>query len=84
MKIIFLSPGWEDYLYWQSTDKTMLKKINFLIKEIERLPFEGNGKPEPLKHNLAGWWSRRINLEHRLVYKVEEQSIIILQCRYHY
>jgi toxin YoeB len=84
MKIIFLSSGWEDYLYWQTTDKIMLKKINFLIKEIERLPFEGNGKPEPLKHNLVGWWSRRINLEHRLVYKVEDRSIIILQCQYHY
>jgi toxin YoeB len=84
MKIIFLSPGWEDYLYWQNTDKAMLKKINSLIKEIERLPFEGNGKPEPLKHNLAGWWSRRINLEHRLIYKVEDRSIIILQCKYHY
>jgi toxin YoeB len=84
MKIIFLNPGWEDYLYWQSTDKVMLKKVNSLIKEIERVPFEGNGKPEPLKHNLAGWWSRRINLEHRLVYKVEDKSIIILQCRYHY
>ncbi|HEY8999793.1 MAG TPA: Txe/YoeB family addiction module toxin [Mucilaginibacter sp.] len=84
MKIIFLSSGWEDYLYWQGTDKSMLKKINSLIKEIERAPFEGNGKPEPLKHNLAGWWSRRMNLEHRLVYKVEDKAIIILQCRYHY
>lgn len=84
MKIIFLNTGWEDYLYRQSTDKSILKKVNSLIKEIERLPFEGNGKPEPLKHNLAGWWSRRINLEHRLVYKVENEAIIILQCRYHY
>lgn len=84
MKIIFLDAGWEDYLYWQGTDKSTLKKINALIKEIERLPFEGSGKPELLKYNLAGWWSRRINLEHRLVYKVENGSIIILQCRYHY
>ena len=84
MKIIFLSPAWEDYLYWQSTDKSMFKKISSLIKEIERVPFEGNGKPEPLKHNLAGWWSRRITLEHRLVYKLENDSIILLQCRYHY
>lgn len=68
MKIIFLSPGWEDYLYWQQTDKSILRKINILIKEIERTPFEGTGKPEPLKHNLAGWWSRRLNLEHRLVH----------------
>lgn len=79
-----MSPAWDDYLYWQTTDKSVLKKINSLIKEIERVPYEGNGKPEPLKHNLAGWWSRRINLEHRLVYKVENESIFILQCRYHY
>ncbi|WP_325385087.1 Txe/YoeB family addiction module toxin [Mucilaginibacter sp.] len=84
MKIVFLDSGWEDYLYWQGSDKSVLKKINVLIKEIERTPFEGSGKPEPLRHNLAGWWSRRINLEHRLVYKVEDHSIVILQCRYHY
>ncbi|WP_423149000.1 Txe/YoeB family addiction module toxin [Rubrolithibacter danxiaensis] len=84
MRIIFLSLAWEDYLYWQGIDRTLLKKINSLIKEIESTPFEGTGKPELLKHNLAGWWSRRINLEHRLVYKVENDSIIILQCRYHY
>jgi toxin YoeB len=84
MRIIFLSPAWEDYLYWQQTEKSMLRKINSLIREIERTPFEGTGKPEPLKHNLSGWWSRRLNLEHRLVYRVENESIIILQCRYHY
>ena len=84
MKIIFLSTGWEDYLYWQNTDKSILKKVNALIKEVERMPFEGSGKPEPLRHNLAGWWSRRINLEHRLVYKIENEAIVILQCRYHY
>ncbi|XHR94146.1 Txe/YoeB family addiction module toxin [Mucilaginibacter sp. UC70_90] len=84
MKIIFQNPAWEDYLYWQTTDKLTLKKINSLIKEIERTPYEGSGKPEPLKHNLAGWWSRRINLEHRLIYRVETDSIFILQCRYHY
>jgi len=84
MKIVFLDQGWEDYLYWQQTDKATLKKINSLIKEIDRMPFEGSGKPEPLKHNLAGWWSRRINLEHRLVYKIDNDSIIIIQCRYHY
>jgi toxin YoeB len=84
MKKVFLSPAWEDYLYWQQTDKSILRKINSLIKEIERTPFEGTGKPEQLKHNLAGWWSRRLNLEHRLVYRVENESIIILQCRYHY
>ena len=84
MKIIFLSQGWEDYIYWQNTDKSVLKRINALIKEIDRTPFEGSGKPEPLKHSLAGWWSRRLNLEHRLVYKVENESVFILQCRYHY
>ena len=81
---MFLDPGWEDYLHWQSMDKSMLKKINSLIKEIEQIPFDGNGKPEPLKHNLAGWWSRRITLEHRLVYKIDSDAIVILQCRYHY
>jgi toxin YoeB len=84
MKIIFLDTAWEDYTYWQNTDKAVLKKINALIKEIERIPFEGSGKPEPLKHNLTGWWSRRINLEHRLVYKTDNDAIIVLQCRYHY
>jgi toxin YoeB len=84
MKIIFLDRAWEDYLYWQNTDKSMLKKVNSLVKEIERVPFEGSGKPEPLKHSLSGWWSRRITLEHRLVYKIDKDSIVILQCRYHY
>jgi toxin YoeB len=79
-----MDDAWEDYLYWQQSDKSMLKKINQLIKEIIRAPFEGTGKPEPLKENLAGFWSRRINLEHRLVYKVNADSVIILQCRYHY
>ncbi|MBC7398350.1 MAG: Txe/YoeB family addiction module toxin [Mucilaginibacter sp.] len=84
MKIVFLDQGWEDYLYWQSTDKSLLKKINALIKEIERTPFEGSGKPEPLRHNLAGYWSRRITLEHRLVYKIDNDTVVIYQCRYHY
>ena len=84
MRLIFLDQGWDDYLYWQTTDKSMLKKINTLIKEIERTPFEGSGKPEPLKHNLAGMWSRRLNLEHRLVYKIDGDAIVIFQCRYHY
>jgi toxin YoeB len=84
MKIIFQDQAWEDYLYWQNTDKAMLKKINSLIKEIERIPFEGSGKPEPLKHNLSGLWSRRITLEHRLVYKIENDSVVVFQCRYHY
>jgi toxin YoeB len=84
MKIIFMSPAWDDYLYWQATDKSVLKKINALIKEAERTPYEGNGKPETLKHSLAGWQSRRINLEHRLIYKVENNAVFILQCRYQY
>ncbi|MEX2335809.1 MAG: Txe/YoeB family addiction module toxin [Fulvivirga sp.] len=84
MKIIFMSQAWEDYLYWQKHDKKALKKINSLIKEISRTPFHGTGKPELLKHNLKGWWSRRTDLENRLVYKVEEHSIFILQCKYHY
>ena len=84
MKIVFLSTGWEDCLFWQQTDRKTLKKINELIKESMRTPFEGTGKPEPIKYGLSGWWSRRINLEHRLVYKVETEAIYILQCRYHY
>jgi len=84
MNIVFLNPAWEDYLYWQQTDKRILKKINSLVKEINRSPFDGNGKPEKLKNNLSSWWSRRINIEHRLVYRVEDKAIIILQCRYHY
>jgi toxin YoeB len=84
MRIIFMADAWEDYLYWQKNDKSILKKINALIKESVPTPFEGTGKPEALKENLAGFWSRRINLEHRLVYKVEDGAIYILQCRYHY
>lgn len=84
MKVIFMKEGWEDYLYWQKTDKNVLKKLNALIKESFKSPHAGAGKPEPLKYDLAGWWSRRIDIEHRLVYKVEAGAIIILQCRYHY
>lgn len=84
MNILFTKSGWEDYIYWQSTDKQMLKKINELIKNIKTTPFEGKGKPEALKFNLTGYWSRRINNEHRLVYKFEDNTLIILQCRYHY
>ena len=79
-----MDAAWEDYLYWQQTDKNVLKKINTLIKEIWRTPFEGIGKPEALRENLAGFWSRRINLEHRIVYAVEKGAIVILQCRYYY
>jgi toxin YoeB len=84
MKLIWLTGAWEDYLYWQQNDKQTLKKINNLIKDIQTIPFTGIGYPEPLKHNLSGWWSRRINLEDRLVYKVEDDSVILLQCRKHY
>lgn len=84
MKVVFMSGAWEDYLHWQQNDKSTLKKINSLIKESMRTPFESTGKPEALKENLKGFWSRRINLEHRLVYKVEEDVIYMLQCRYHY
>lgn len=84
MKLIFAESAWEDYLYWQRTDKKILKRINLLIKEITRDPFEGIGKPEPLKHALSGYWSRRINDEHRIVYKIEDDSLLIAQLRYHY
>ncbi|MDA2920380.1 Txe/YoeB family addiction module toxin [Desulfobacterota bacterium AH_259_B03_O07] len=84
MKIIFSSHSWEEYLYWQKTDKKILKRINSLIREIQRNPYNGMGKPEPLKYALSGYWSRRINDEHRLVYRVTEDSIFIAQLRYHY
>lgn len=84
MRIIFSVNSWEDYTSWLSEDKKMLKRINELIKEIQRTPYEGKGKPEPLKYDLAGFWSRRIDREHRLVYKVSENDILIVSCRYHY
>jgi len=84
MKIIFAENAWEDYLYWQNTDKKIINKINSLIKDISRNPFEGIGDPEPLKYNWSGFWSRRINKEHRLVYSVDHNAILIAQCRYHY
>lgn len=84
MEIIFMSQAWEDYMHWQSADKKILKQLNILIRQCQRTPFEGIGKPEPLKGNLTGWWSRRINQEHRLVYKSENQLLYILQCRRHY
>ena len=84
MKIIFTDESWQDYLYWQEHDKKILKKINALIKEIARHPFKGKGKPEPLKYQLKGFWSRRIDLEHRLVYAFLEGEILIISCRFHY
>ena len=84
MILIFSEEAWEDYLYWQQHDKKILKKINKLIKEIQREPFEGIGEPEPLKYNWSGYWSRRITIEHRLVYKVQDNNLMIAQCRYHY
>lgn len=80
----FLPEGWEDYLYWQTQDKKTLRRINILIKDIGRTPFEGIGKPEPLKGNYQGWWSRRIDDVNRIVYKVEIGQIVIAQCKTHY
>jgi toxin YoeB len=84
VKLIFSEHAWEDYLYWQKTDKKLLKRINRLIQEIQHTPYEGLGKPEPLRHALTGYWSRRIDSEHRIVYKVQEDAIFIAQVRYHY
>lgn len=84
MNLIFSSKAWENYLYWQKTDKAMPKRINVLIKAIQQNPFEGIGKPEPLKHSLSGYWSRRINGEQRMVYKVADNDLYIALLRYHY
>lgn len=84
MKLVWSEQAWDDYLYWQETDKRMVKKTNELIKEIRRTPFEGKGKPEPLRHNLAGFWSRRITAEHRLVYSMTDEALLIAASRYHY
>ena len=84
MKLIWSESSWEDYLFWQRNDKKILKRINTLIKDIKRNPFEGIGKPEALKFELSGFWSRRIDSEHRLVYKVKDKSIYIISCRFHY
>nr|WP_294509099.1 Txe/YoeB family addiction module toxin [uncultured Rhodopila sp.] len=83
MKLIFSERAWEDYLFWQATDRVLLERVNVLIKECSRTPFAGIGKPEPLRGKLAGWWSRRINREHRLVYRPSEEGLQIAQCRYH-
>jgi toxin YoeB len=84
MNLVFSEQTWEEYLHWQATDKSILRRINSLIKETMRTPFEGIGKPEPLRHALAGYWSRRITDEHRMVYKVDGKSLLIAQLRYHY
>jgi toxin YoeB len=84
VRLVFSEHAWDDYLYWQKTDRKVVARINHLIREIQRAPFEGVGKPEPLKHALAGYWSRRITDEHRIVYKVEADSLLIAQLRYHY
>lgn len=84
MILSWAETAWEDYLYWQTHDKKLLNRINTLIKETKRQPFQGLGDPEPLKHDKSGYWSRRINREHRLVYKVTDAGLFIAQCRYHY
>jgi toxin YoeB len=84
MTVCFTQSAWNDYLYFQQIDKKLVVKINLLIKDITRTPFNGIGKPEPLKHGSSGLWSRRIDLEHRLVYQVSDDKAIIHQCRYHY
>ncbi|HBL72314.1 MAG TPA: Txe/YoeB family addiction module toxin [Bacteroidales bacterium] len=84
MNILFSKNAWDDYTSWLVEDKNMLKKINALIHDIQRTPFEGKGKPEPLKYDLSGFWSRRIDREHRLVYQVKGEDVIIYSCKYHY
>lgn len=84
MKLVWAENAWDDYLFWQIQDKKILQRINTLIKAIQRDPFEGIGDPEPLKHHWQGYWSRRINREHRLIYKIQGDEIWIAQCRYHY
>lgn len=84
MTLIFSNQGWEDYLHWQATDRKVLKRSNELIKESMRTPFKGTGKPEPLRHVLAGYWSRRITDEHRMIYRVDGDALLIAQLRYHY
>lgn len=85
MRKLWTDPAWDDYHWWQKNDRKMLKRVNDLIKDVERDPFSGKGKPEALKHNLSGYWSRRIDQEHRLIYKVlEDDLLLIVHCRYHY
>lgn len=84
MKFVFVDESWEDYLYWQKTDKKILNRINELLKDISRNSFSGIGKPEPLRHKYSGFWSRRINHEHRLIYQVKGDEILIAKCKFHY
>jgi toxin YoeB len=84
VRVVFSEHAWEDYLYWQKTDRKVVQRVNTLIKDIQRAPFEGPGKPEALKHALSSYWSRRITDEHRIVYKVEGDTLLIAQLRYHY
>jgi toxin YoeB len=84
MRLVFLDKAWEQYVHWQDTDRAISRKLNGLIKECLRHPFEGTGKPEPLKGDLSGFWSRRIDREHRVVYRVKDGALEILACRYHY
>lgn len=84
MKLIFHAQAWEDYVHWQQTNRKTLERLNLLIKECTRTPFAGVGKPEPLRGALAGWWSRRLTKEHRLVYRASDDGLLIAQCRYHY
>ena len=82
--LVFHQTAWEDYLYWQEQDKKILRRINLLIKDIERSPYQGIGKPEALRHNLSGWWSRRINDEHRIIYRIKDDGLQLASLRYHY
>lgn len=84
MRISFHEDAWEDYLHWQKTDRKLLQRLNSLLREALRTPYSGTGKPEPLRHVLSGCWSRRITEEHRLVYRIEGDCLVVLQCRYHY
>ena len=84
MRLTWLPNGWKDYLYWQENDRKILQRVNELIKDAQRNPFTGLGKPQALRNNLSGWWSRRITQEHRLIYKVENECLPIMQCRFHY
>ena len=84
MKLVFVPRAGEDYQHWVASDKAVLKRLNYLLNEVQRTPYQGSGKPEALKHDFKGCWSRRITVEHRLVYRIQEDQIIVLQARYHY